>query len=95
MDLVEEQLAEYASLKQLWYFKDLVMEAFDKAVNEGPINPAYCMGFLHLLSEFPENTTPYWPDEVSTLGFIFYLDLRSSHCSFFPTKITERETYRP
>lgn len=63
VDMVEDQIDEFASLKQLWYFKDLFMEAFDKAVSEGPANPSYAMGFLQLLAEFPENVTPYYPEE--------------------------------
>jgi len=46
------------------------MEAFDKAVNEGPANPAHCMGFLHLLAEFPENVTPYYAEEVGSAAVV-------------------------
>eukprot|EP01087_Luapelamoeba_hula_P014697 TRINITY_DN4352_c0_g1_i1.p1 TRINITY_DN4352_c0_g1~~TRINITY_DN4352_c0_g1_i1.p1 ORF type:complete len:922 (+),score=120.84 TRINITY_DN4352_c0_g1_i1:139-2904(+) len=68
VDQLEEQIEEYASLKMLWYFRDLLVDSFEKAINDGPCNPLYTTGYLHLLAEFPENTTPFLPEEKEFIG---------------------------
>jgi len=68
------------------------MEAFDKAVNEGPANPAHCMGFLHLLAEFPENVTPYYAEEVGSAAMVIVWT--HAHISR-SSRITERESDWP
>ncbi|KAL6050935.1 hypothetical protein QOT17_019527 [Balamuthia mandrillaris] len=61
-------LEEACSLKQLWYFRKYIMEAFDKSIIEGPNNPVYCMGFLRLFGQFPDNASIYWPEERDKIG---------------------------
>jgi len=67
VDQIEEQIEEYASLKSLWYFRDLLLETFEKSIVEGQ-NALFCMSYLNLVSEFPENATPFLPEEREFIG---------------------------
>jgi NCK-associated protein 1 len=68
VDEIEEQIELHASLKALWYYRDSLIQVFDKSIIDGPANPLNCMAFLQLLSEFPENATGWLPAERESIG---------------------------
>jgi NCK-associated protein 1 len=68
VDMIEELIDQYASLKTLWYYRDHLLQAFEKSILEGPSNPLHVMSFLHLFGEFPENATPFLPQEKQEIG---------------------------
>lgn len=64
MDDIDGLLDEYASLNELWYWKDSVLDAYTASIKDGPNQPLHAMAFLKLLSEFPSNGTENTPGEV-------------------------------
>ncbi len=70
VDEIEEQIDLHASLKALWYYRESLVQVFDKSIIDGPANPLNCMAFFHLLSEFPENATGWYPKEREIIGSI-------------------------
>jgi hypothetical protein len=70
VDEIEEQIDLHASLKALWYYRESLVQVFDKSIIDGPANPLNCMAFLHLLSEFPENATGWYPKEREIIGSV-------------------------
>lgn len=61
-------LDQHASLKQLWYFKDIFVESFSRSIKDGPNQPLHCLTYLNLLSEFTNNSTQYNPEERAEIG---------------------------
>jgi hypothetical protein len=44
------------------------VKIFDKLIADGPNQPTHSMAFIILLSQFPENATPYDPKERDRIG---------------------------
>jgi hypothetical protein len=43
-------------------------QIFERAITDGPNQPTHAMAFIILLSQFPENATPYDPNERDRIG---------------------------
>uniref|UniRef100_A0A6B2KWY4 CYRIA/CYRIB Rac1 binding domain-containing protein n=1 Tax=Arcella intermedia TaxID=1963864 RepID=A0A6B2KWY4_9EUKA len=61
-------VSETLSLRELWYFKDKLDEAFKHSIVDGPDQPTHCVTYLSLLGQFPENATSYFPEEQEKIG---------------------------
>jgi len=68
VDEIDSLMDQYASLKQLWYFKETLFEIFTRSIKDGPNQPLHCVTFLNLLAEFPSNSTIYNPEERTEIG---------------------------
>jgi NCK-associated protein 1 len=68
VDSLDELISRACSLRELWYFKKDFMEIFERAIADGPNQPTHAMAFIILLSQFPENATPYDPRERDRIG---------------------------
>lgn len=68
VDDIDALLMEYASLNELWYWRDLFLESFTTSFREGPVQPLFIMAYLQLLSEFPSNATENIPGEREEIG---------------------------
>jgi len=68
VDEIEVILDNYASLKGLYYWKDLVYEAFDRSIKDGPNQPLHALSFVNLISEWPSNISVYNAEDREEIG---------------------------
>jgi len=59
-----------SSLLNLWYYNDVVREAYKGHLSGErlQIGSPYCATYLLLLSDFPRTTNEYWPEEREYIG---------------------------
>jgi len=59
-----------SSLLNLWYFNDVVHEAFNAHLSGErlQVGSPYCAPYMLLLSDFPRTTNEYWPEEREYIG---------------------------
>jgi NCK-associated protein 1 len=65
---VDATFAEYVHLRELWFFKDALLDAAERCMTDGPVQPKAVSSVLRLLSSVVENATVYWAQEREFLG---------------------------
>ncbi len=68
VDQLEELLQEAASLRQLWYWRDSLVQAFDKCLESAALQPQYALAFVRVLAQCPDNGGVYTPEERELIG---------------------------
>ena len=68
VDEIDDLLDKYANLKQLYYYKDLFYDIFDRAIKDGPNQPLHALSFIKLVADFPTNITQYNTDDRDIIG---------------------------
>ena len=68
MDDFDLLLDEVCSLKELWYWREVVQEAFTRSIKDSPNQPLHCVSFLRVYSSFIENAGAWTPEEQTEIG---------------------------
>ena len=69
VDKIEDDLGEYALLKELWWYREKVMEVFNKCINMvGGAEPRHCIAFMRLLNNSMANIHRFCPEEQKLIG---------------------------
>jgi len=68
VDDIDRLLDQYASLRELWYYRDSFYETFSRAIKDGPNQPLHAMSFLKVISSFPSNASFWNGEEQAEIG---------------------------
>eukprot|EP01119_Soliformovum_irregulare_P005153 TRINITY_DN1660_c0_g1_i1.p1 TRINITY_DN1660_c0_g1~~TRINITY_DN1660_c0_g1_i1.p1 ORF type:complete len:1147 (-),score=374.72 TRINITY_DN1660_c0_g1_i1:168-3608(-) len=68
VDDLDGLLERHASLAGLWYHKESFVDAFSRALKEGPNQPYHTLAFFRIMNEFPQTATNANPEERDEIG---------------------------
>jgi hypothetical protein len=61
-------LDEASSLRELWYWKEPLIDAFSRSIKDSFNQPLHCTSFLRLYASFCQNATFWTPEEQQEIG---------------------------
>eukprot|EP01116_Phalansterium_solitarium_P020789 TRINITY_DN6234_c0_g1_i1.p1 TRINITY_DN6234_c0_g1~~TRINITY_DN6234_c0_g1_i1.p1 ORF type:complete len:614 (-),score=205.63 TRINITY_DN6234_c0_g1_i1:120-1961(-) len=64
VDEFDEVVDEFSSLRELWWYRDALFDAFSKGVKDGPNQPLHAGTFIRMCQQFPLIGNQFNPQEV-------------------------------